>query len=216
MTTLTERPHTGSFILNEARGHFNREKVTIVSGEGVLKAGTVLGHSAGAVTQSYAGTGNGVLTPDATTPILAGAQIGTYRIVAIEPGSNVGTFAVFDPNGVHIGNHVVAGAAFATQIKFAIADGSTDFIAGDAFSYVVAGGKWRSGDPTNTDGSNIGAGILLAEVDATSADADGVALVRGPCEVNGNQLTYDANVDDATKKAAKVTQLAAVGIIVRT
>jgi hypothetical protein len=215
MAVQNEARHTGEFIMHEGPGHYSRDVVTILSGEGKLSAGQVVGQAAGAVTQSFAGTGNGVLTPDATTPILAGAQIGAYKAVCIEPGANVGTFAVYDPQGVFLGNHVVAGTAFAKEIKFAIADGATDFIAGDAFTINVAAGKWRSADPTNADGSNIAKGILIGAVDATSADASGVALVRGPAEVNGNVLVYDAGVDDAPKKATKVLELKAVGILVR-
>ena len=42
MTTLTEKRHTGEFILSEANGQRSRETVTIKSGED-LEAGTVLG-----------------------------------------------------------------------------------------------------------------------------------------------------------------------------
>jgi len=41
MTTETKR--AGSFLLSEGNGHISRESITILSGEGVLAAGTVLG-----------------------------------------------------------------------------------------------------------------------------------------------------------------------------
>src|SRR4051794_20003985 len=43
MTTYTEGRHNGEFIMSELEGHGSRENVTIVSGAGVLAAGTVLG-----------------------------------------------------------------------------------------------------------------------------------------------------------------------------
>ena len=43
MTTLTENPHAGEFLISEANGTQSREVVTIASGSGVIKAGMVLG-----------------------------------------------------------------------------------------------------------------------------------------------------------------------------
>lgn len=39
----TETVHTGGFILSEGNGNISREEITVVSGAGVLEAGTVLG-----------------------------------------------------------------------------------------------------------------------------------------------------------------------------
>jgi len=43
MTTLTETPHAGEFLVSEANGTLSREVVTIASGSGVVPAGLVLG-----------------------------------------------------------------------------------------------------------------------------------------------------------------------------
>lgn len=40
---VTETTHAGEFLFAEANGTLSREPVVIASGEGVLKAGTVLG-----------------------------------------------------------------------------------------------------------------------------------------------------------------------------
>jgi predicted nucleic acid-binding Zn-ribbon protein len=82
-------------------------------------------------------TGNGVMTLDATTPLLAGAQSGVYTATATAAATDSGTFRVTDPNGSVLGD-VAVGATFANQIKFVIADGSTDFIVGDKFTVTVA------------------------------------------------------------------------------
>lgn len=42
-TTFTETPRDLAFLLSEANGYLSREPITIASGAGVLKAGTVLG-----------------------------------------------------------------------------------------------------------------------------------------------------------------------------
>lgn len=215
MTTLTEGRHAAECVLSEAERGYCREKITILSGEGKLSANQVVGRVAGAVSTVFAGTGDGALTMDALTPKLAGVQEGDYKVACIEPAANGGTFAVFDPNGAMLGS-VAVGATFANQIKFSIADGAIDFVAGDAFTVTVAKGtKYRSADPTNTDGSSVARAVLLYDADATSADADVVALVRGPAQVNGNILVYDAAVDDANKKATKVSELGSAGIVVR-
>lgn len=82
-------------------------------------------------------TGNGVFTLDGTTPVLAGASAGVYNVTCIAAASNSGTFQVQDPNGFLLSaNYVVAGT-FADQIKFVIADGSSDFVVGDSFQVTV-------------------------------------------------------------------------------
>lgn len=43
MTKFTEGRHPGEFILSEANFHRSRGSVTIVSGSGVVKGGTVIG-----------------------------------------------------------------------------------------------------------------------------------------------------------------------------
>lgn len=50
---LTETSHAGEFILAEANGTLSREEIVISSGEGVLKAGTVLGKLASGEYAAY-------------------------------------------------------------------------------------------------------------------------------------------------------------------
>jgi hypothetical protein len=57
--------------------------------------------------------------------------------------------------------------------------------------------------------------VLLCAVDATLADATGIVLARGPAIVSRAGLAYDASVDDGSKITAKLSQLAAAGIIAR-
>ena len=59
-------------------------------------------------------------------------------------------------------------------------------------------------------------GYLLKSSDTEQIiHAIGIVLVRGPAIVSRAALAYGATVDDGTKIAAKITQLAAVGIIAR-
>ena len=224
MTALTEGRHAGEFILNEAQGHYCREVVTVLAGEGKLPAGAVIGKVAadtGAVTVGAPSTlaGKGALTK-ATPAYGAGVQEGTYRVQCIEVEADGGAFEVIRPDGTVDGVAVV-GVAYDGQVKFTIADAATDFAIGDAITLAVSiadpagAGSYRSADPTNTDGSGAAKAILIYGVDATSADAKAVALVRGPSEVKGAALTYDAAVDTDGKKATKIAELKDAGILVR-
>ena len=77
-----------------------------------------------------------------------------------------------------------------------------------------ATGKYVPSPATGSDGSQVAVAVLGVAVDATSADVP-AAVVARRAEVVAGSLAYDTSVNDATKRAAKATQLAAVGITVR-
>lgn len=83
-------------------------------------------------------TGNGAMgaiTVDETV-----ARAGVYTLTIIEPAANAGTFVVEGPDGVQVGDGAVAAAFNAGGLAFTLADGATDFVAGDSFKITVAGG----------------------------------------------------------------------------
>lgn len=90
-------------------------------------------------------TGNGTLTMDATTPRQAGCQVGVYTVRCTAAATDGGTFAVTDPGG-HVIGTVAVGSTFSTQLKFAIADSTTDYVIGDGFDITVAGTALASTD----------------------------------------------------------------------
>jgi hypothetical protein len=96
-----------------------------------------------AANNGTANTGNGV----ASATALALTPAGRYTAVCIEPGANVGTFAVFDPKGKLDGRVTVAAGAITlpSGLVVTIADGAADFISGDGFFFDVL--------PNNTDGN---------------------------------------------------------------
>src|SRR5215471_9034599 len=103
-----------------------------------------------------------------------------YRVVNELVATNSGEFVIYDPDGIEIGRVAVA-ATFSNQVKFVIADGSTDFAIGDAFSITVgieetdyqivaynpagADGSQRAAgilwEGVTTDGTNLGAGVVI-------------------------------------------------------
>lgn len=74
-------------------------------------------------------------------------------------------------------------------------------------------GKYTVLNPAASDGSQTAAAILYGSVDATSADAPGVAHVR-QCEVNGKIIIFPTGIS-SPNKANAIAALAAASIIVR-
>lgn len=204
----------------EGGGRFTRKAVTLKQGSGApAEIGLVLGKvKSGAATSAAkvgGNTGNGVLTLDATTPVLSGGDPGVYQVRFFQAAANAGSYEVYDPSGILIGVANV-GQTFANRIKFSIADGGTDFIVGDGFDITVAAGslKYVPWDPTAQDGSEDVAGVLLDRRDATAADQlNTVALVRGPAEIVRTGLVWGSNVTTTAQKDAAVAALEDLGII---
>lgn len=98
-----------------------------------------------------------------------------------------------------------------------VAAGAGLIVPGHILGKVTASGKYvpsANAEVTGEEGAEVGLAIALYGCDATSADQKIAAITRD-AEWNGHTLTFDATVDDATKKATKVSQLAAQGIIAR-
>ncbi|MGI3212903.1 head decoration protein [Roseovarius tibetensis] len=91
----------------------------------------------------------------------------------------------------------------------------TAYPVGSVLGRITASGKYKLATSGGTDGAQSAAAVLLYAVDATLADAVGVVVVRGPAIVSRAALAYDASVDDAAKIATKISQLTALGIVVR-
>lgn len=180
--------------------------VTLVSGAGDLARGTVLGKiTKGSATAAAKSGGNaantGALTLDATTPVLAGAKVGVYTVRCITAATNGGTFRVTDPDGFVLGD-VAVGATFANDIKFAIADGTQDFIVGEGFDITVAAGSgyYKTVNSANVDGSNVAECILAADTNATSAAVAALVYVTG--QFNTEALTFGGSDDAADHREA--------------
>lgn len=98
-----------------------------------------------AANHGVANTGDGAM---GTLAVAALTPVGRYKAVCIEPAANAGRFALFAPNylgGYELGTFTVAVAFSIGGISGTLADGATDFVAGDGFLIDVL--------PTNTDGN---------------------------------------------------------------
>jgi hypothetical protein len=217
MIELTEPLRPGAFILSmDDDGNLSRDNITILSGQGKLVAGQVLGSvfsaatAASAVKASGANTGNGTLTLDATTPVLAGAKAGVYTVRM----TAATTYEVRDPSGVVLGEAATA-ATFADRLKFVVAAGGTAFVAGDGFDITVSAlaSKYVAYDETATTGGQFAVGVLFGGVDATSADASAVMVARH-AEVNASMLVFKAG-STAAGQAVALAALKALTVVAR-
>lgn len=222
MATLSERNYLPDWLFSECEdGRYTRDTITVLAGSGAtrpLTSGMVLGKAtAGAATAAaYAGNAANTGTCGSVT-VGAGAKPGVYQVVIIEPASNAGKFTVEDPDGIIIGTGTVGVAFSAGGLGFTIADGATDFIAGEGFTITVAAGtgKWVQIDFSGTLGTQNAAGILVTDVTAPDgSDISGAALVRGPATIIASKLTWPSGATTNQKNAA-LAQLAVLGIVQR-
>jgi hypothetical protein len=213
MTVKTQARRTGAHVISEANGMRSRETGFVAEG-GVYEPGTVMGRIAignvASAAKSGGNTGNGTLTLDATTPALANAMVGVYRVRFTEATK----FTVENPDGVVIGSGA-NGAAFADGVKFTTAAGGNAFVAGDGFDITVnLGSEMFAGlDLDAVDGSQIAAAVLWDHVDASDDDVRAVFHV-GDCEVNDLELVWPDGIS-GPQKAVAISQLKKAGIIVR-
>jgi hypothetical protein len=165
-------------------------KFTLATGTLALGAIVGLVLSATPVGAAVAGnTGNGTI---GTLSLGTNARAGVYRAVCIEPAANGGTFAIEDPDGVIIGR-VNVGTPATGPVVFTIADGATDFVAGDSFTITVAAtGAVLRCAAAATDGSSRPHGIVAMAADATAAATEVLVYERG--EFDENQLSIGAGL----------------------
>jgi len=86
-------------------------------------------------------------------------------------------------------------------------------VAGAVLGIVTASGKFAEYNNAAVDGLEVAAGILLEAVDATGADADGVALVRD-FEFHAGEVTWKTGASGGDI-AAGTADLKALGAIAR-
>ena len=213
MTTLTEARRNWEFIVSEQPGHRSREAKSVYSGGAstTIRGGTILGAPVDTDDSNWtvtnAGTGDGATTFNAT-PTGAGVKAGAYVAKMTGAGATA-PFDLFDPDGLYVGAGAV-GTEFVGPIVFTIADGGSNFAAGDTVTIEVPAAAHVRWNPDGADGSERVAGVLCEAVTGTVTTT---VIVRD-AEVNGHHLTYNDSATDAEKATAQAG-LAALGIVVR-
>ena len=113
--------------------------------------------------------------------------------------------------GRHAGEFVVAeGNGSISRETITVLSGET-LEAGTVLGKVTASGKYKALDPAAVDGSEAAAGVLYGGVDASVADAEGVAIVR-LAEVHAGELVWPDGIT-AGEKITALSELAALTII---
>ena len=87
-----------------------------------------------------------------------------------------------------------------------------NLVSGTVVGKVTATGKYVILAPAASDGSESAAGILIGDLDASSAEEPGIFLAHG--EAVSANLTWPAGITD-NQKAAAIAQLRALGIFVK-
>lgn len=98
-----------------------------------------------------------------------------------------------------------------------VASGEGRLSAGTVLGTVTASGAFCASPNAETvgkEGAETATAVLAYPVDATGADVT-VMVIRRLAEVKAPHLLFHATVDDETKRAAKIAQLAAADIIAR-
>lgn len=221
MTTLTESIHPDEHLVSEANGERSREAIIVGSGADLV-SGTVLGvteTSAATVTPgtpvsgSNQTVGNGAV---GTWTADAGAPAGIWQLVITNEAANGGAFKVVRPDGTIDGYGVVA-SAYNGLINGTLADGANDWKEDDVIPIVVSYStpalKYKQFDPSAVNGLQYAAAVLRNHAKAASADVSSVARVRD-CELNADIVTWPVGIT-AANKAAAISQLKALGIILR-
>jgi len=216
---LTEGRRPGEAIMSEANFHRSRNNV-VVAPEQTIEANALLAKKAVAagvvVTQSFAGTGNGILTL-ANPAVSSKVKDGVYTAVCVTAASDGGTFRVEDPNGKFIGNATV-GQAFDKEVKFTIADGSVDFAAGAIFSLTVEADavdfQHVGFDPTASDGSEVPVAYSIYPVETGDDETKKTAVIDRDAELNGHCIAWPEGITPAQMADAEQALLA-IGIKVR-
>lgn len=89
-----------------------------------------------------------------------------------------------------------------------------NLVSGTVVAKVTATGNYVAFDDDSSGGVEVAAGILLYDVDATSAAKTGVIVARGPAVVSKAGLTWESS-NDATEKGHGLADLLTLGIVAR-
>lgn len=219
MTILAENKHTEAFLISEAPHMRSRDRATILAGSGsarVLTAGMVVGKRLSGDAVATADAGNSGTGAMGAITVTGAAKPGVHRLIIIEPGANVGTFVIFDPDGIPGPKGAVASAYSARGLAFTLAD-ATDFVAGDGFNIEVtkSAEKWLQLDLTAATGEAEAAGILRDDITAANGtdNPDG-AIFNMDCEVTAAELVWPAGIT-AAQIALATVQFNRLGIKLR-
>lgn len=210
---IDEKNVIGDLVLYEQPSALSRDQGTILSGAGELNIGAVLGKqtkSSIVVAADGGNTGDGAAS---AFTLGAKAEVGVYTLNCIAASSNGGQFEVITPSGLRLADLEVGAAYAGSHINGTISDGAADFVVGDTFTVTISGtDKYDLYAVDAVDGLGEVAGILLSNVDATSADVADALILKRDAIVSQPLLSYDASVNTEAERTAVKEALLGLGI----
>lgn len=117
----------------------------------------------------------------------------------------------------HDGGHIVSELGTFSREIVTIADGQNlkaGAVLGTIGGSGADAGHYAAYDGSGATGIETATGVLFADIDASEAAVDGVAHVRGPCEMHEGRLRWGSD-QDANEIAAGKVDLAALDIVLR-
>jgi hypothetical protein len=96
--------------------------------------------------------------------------------------------------------------------------GGTVYPLGAVLGRMTASGHYRLSPAAvmaGDEGAEMATAVLLEAVDATAGDMVALVAARGPVLLSNAALVFDASVDQAAERAAKIAQLAILGLVTR-
>ena len=121
---------------------------------------------------------------------------------AISESPNLGDLLKYEEDSLNYSREVATVAAGRSLLLGAV-------VARDTVS-----GKLKALDPTATDGTEVPAGILLGNVDASLVDVGDALLLNRHAVVASNAVIWPVGIS-LPQKAAATASLAAIGILIR-
>ena len=85
---------------------------------------------------------------------------------------------------------------------------------GTVLGTITASGKYKQIDPSSEDGSQVAAGVMVQNCDATLTERDDGLVVARHAIVSDHALQWPEAVT-AAEKASAIAQLKALGVLVR-
>lgn len=96
-------------------------------------------------------------------------------------------------------------------------DAAQTLALGTVLGQVTVGGKYKVAKETASDGSKVGAAIVVEAITIpATTDTNVLVMYRGPAEVSKGALVVDATYDNANKLGVLYADLEAKGIQVST
>lgn len=167
-------------------GNLTQNQPALIVGQAFLSSAATASLKAGAA-------GNGTIALDAETPVLVGAELGTYKVVF----TSATAYGVKDPSANTVGTGATHGT-FSNEVKFVITPGSTPFAANDEFDIVVTAVPVGSATP----GVPVPVGSLAIAQQQFGAGSMVERMVAAFLKINTTQELWVAPVAEPTSGVA--------------